>query len=76
MMVLTVGLIVAFVVSRMPRLRLWMRIGIVAVYAVIVLIFGMGNQYPDSPIGVETVADVEAVMNNGRTTFVMLYSNY
>jgi hypothetical protein len=61
---------------RVPKLNRVMRLLLVAVYALGVVWVGSQFRYPDSPVAVASVADVEAVLNDDTPTFVMLYSNY
>lgn len=61
---------------RVPRLNRAIRLLFVAVYALGVVWLGVQFRYPDSPVAVASVADVEAVLNDDTPTFVMLYSNY
>ena len=61
---------------RVSKLNRVMRLLLVAVYALGVVWVGAQFRYPDSPVAVASVADVEAVLNDDTPTFVMLYSNY
>ena len=61
---------------RVPRLNHAIRLLFVAVYALGVVWLGVQFRYPDSPVAVASVADVEAILNDDTPTFVMLYSNY
>ena len=74
--VIGVGLGLILAVSRIPRLNRWPRIEIVALYIIVMILMRSAFIYPDSPVAVESVGDVENVLINEKPTFVMLYSNY
>lgn len=72
--VLGVALLVGlrYIPNRSPSVRL----GITGVYLLVIVFIGLQFRYPASPVDVETVADVEAMLSNNQPTLVMLYSNY
>ena len=76
LLVIVLGVMLFIGLSPIPRMTLILRLGIVTIYAVIMIAIGLAFQYPDSPVEAESVADVEDVLSNGTSTFVMLYSNY
>lgn len=51
------------------------RVGIIAAFAVLMLVFGAGMRYPTEQTA-SALDEFDAALNNGRPTFVMLYSNY
>lgn len=74
--------IAAFVVGLGLTLGLWrwprpgrrLKIALLVGYALIVGGINLAFHYPASTV--ETADDVEALLVNGRPTFVMLYSDY
>lgn len=70
------GVILFFGLGLVPTLSPVLRFGVVGVYALAAIVFQARFHYPDSPVEVESVADVEAVLTDNKPTFVMLYSNF
>ena len=70
------GVILFVGLGYVPNLPPILRFVIIGVYAVILILFQARFHYPDSPVEVATVADVEATLSDNKPTFVMLYSNY
>ena len=71
---LTFGIILSLVLWRWRWFPVAVRIGVMISYFVLVIILGVSFRYPDETVS--TVAEVEATLANGQSTFVMLYSNY
>ncbi len=51
-----------------------LRVALLVGYVVLALVLVSMARYPGPTV--DTVAEVEATLENGRPTFVMLYSNY
>lgn len=72
-----VGLVLALLLWRWPALRPLnplLRLGVLAAYALLVALLGLSRRYPPSPV--RSLDQAEAILQGGRPTFVMLYSNY
>ncbi len=69
-----VGVILAVALWRWRKGNRLLRGGLLALYLVAAIAFGMLRQYP--PPEVNSLAEAEAILANDRPTFVMLYSNY
>lgn len=67
--------ILLVVLWRWRRANPLLRVGILAWYVLAVLVVLLVWRYPASP-HITTPADVETLLNAGRPTLVMLYSNY
>lgn len=76
LMIAVVGVLLLFGVTRIPQLTLIHYVIVVGIYAGVAVFIGSKFQYPDSPVVIETADDIDATLNNGKSTFVMLYSNY
>ncbi len=76
LLAIALGLLIAFGASRIPRLNRPIKFLIILAYIITVLFVGSMFQYPDSPVEVATISDVENMLINEKPTFVMLYSNY
>lgn len=70
-----VGFALLVVVWYWRRANPLLRAGFLAWYLLGVLILALVWRYPAAP-NLKTASDVDAVLNNGRPTLVMLYSNY
>jgi hypothetical protein len=70
------GLFILVITSRITQINRPMQLGIMLVYAMVAIFVWTAFNYPESPIEVATVADVENTLINEKPTFVMLYSNY
>lgn len=68
--ILVVGLL------RVPKLNRYARITLLGIYLLGIFFVSTQFRYPDSPVTIDTVVDVEAILQNSASTFVMLYSNY
>ncbi len=70
-----VGIIfVLFLTTR----RSWspvLRVGLILGVVVIAIGISVAFRYPSSD-SIDTADDLEAIIHNGRPTFIMLYSNY
>ncbi len=69
-----VGAILALFLWRWRKGSQWLRVGLLALYVLAALAFGLSRQYP--PPEVTSLAEAEAILTNEQPTFVMLYSNY
>lgn len=74
--IVVIGVLLLFGVTRIPQLNLIHYVIVMGVYVLVAVFIGSKFQYPDSPVVIETADDVDATLNNGKSTFVMLYSNY
>ncbi len=70
------GLMLLAGLSRIPQFTPVMLLVVMGIYGLVAIFIGTRFQYPDSPVEVETVAEVEATLINEKPTFLMLYSNY
>ena len=71
---ITGGLLLLLGLWRWQRGNPYLRAGILAWYVLGVLVIGLVFRYPATPVG--TPADVERILDNGKPTLVMLYSNF
>jgi thiol-disulfide isomerase/thioredoxin len=72
---LLVGAVLIVIAWRWRRPHPIIRIGIVAAFALVVVMVGTTRRYPATP-EVTSLSEVDAILNNDQPTFVMLYSNY
>ena len=60
---------------RRPRIPVPIRITVLVIYAAVMLIWNFSSHY-QSDANSDSVKAVEATLQNGQPSFVMLYSNY
>jgi drug/metabolite transporter (DMT)-like permease len=72
---LAIGLVLIVVLWRWHRAKPLLRIALLAWYGLGVLVVSLVWRY-SATSDITTTAQVNALLNAGRPTFVMLYSNY
>lgn len=77
LLALVVGaVLVAASLWRWQRGHVLLRAGVMAWYVLGAVVLVLALRYPALDAGIQTVADVENIIQDGEPTFVMLYSNY
>jgi len=73
---MAVGVILVAILWRIQRFPIIARVVVMILYVLAMLGVNLLMRYPDSPAQATTVADVDAILADGKPTFLMLYSNY
>jgi hypothetical protein len=68
------GGILAIILGRAKSLSIRLRVGLLAAYALTGAAVWAALLFPGTDL--ESAGDVDAILNDGRPTFVMLYSDY
>ena len=71
------GLILAGAMWRWRRpANVRIRVGVVVAYVAVIVLISSQLQFPSSNTEISSFVEVEAALNNGQPTFVMMYSHF